>query len=83
MRLAHVREHAEVVSNPKSDEIGNTIATNPLSVSCQEVKVEGVHVKNHPLGALAIAVLPCAVTTSLLGPQIDHSASEVEWICKE
>ena len=80
MGVVDVGEHAEVVGHPESYEVGETVALEPLSVAGEEVETELVHVLNHPLGALAIAVVPCAMTTTLLWPEIYHLAREVEWV---
>ena len=75
--LVTVGHHAKVVGHPERTQIKSTVATDPTPVPCQVVVAEHVHVFNLPLEALAVLVVPCAVTTALLGPEIDHLASVI------
>lgn len=46
-----------------------------------EIVVElHIHVCDHPLEALTIAVVPGAETSSLLWPQVNHFSGEVSWV---
>lgn len=83
IRVVDVREHAQVVCHPQRDEVRDAVPSDPLSVPRQEVEVELIHVFDHPLGALAVAVVPGAVTAALLGPEVDHGAGEVERVGQE
>lgn len=40
-----------------------------------------VHILNHPPGAHAVVVVPGAMTTTFLGPQVDHLPNIVERVC--
>ena len=70
--FVRVGHHAEVVCDPNSTEVDETVSAHPLPVTCQEVEAMNVHVVDHPLEALSVVIVPGAVTTTLLGPQIDH-----------
>jgi hypothetical protein len=41
------------------------------------------HVFNHPLKALSVVVVPCAETSSLLWPQVNHLSSHVSWVSND
>lgn len=59
------------------------MALQPASVACEVVEVEHVHVLDHPLGTLTIRVVPGAVATTFLGPNVDHLSGEVERVRQE
>lgn len=75
-----VAHHTQVVGSPDSCEVHETISTHPLPVVCHVIVVEQVHVIDLPLEALLVAVVPGAVTTTLLWPQVHHLSSEIEWV---
>jgi len=52
----------------------------PLSVASEPIIVLHVHVSEHPLPALTVAVVPGAEASSFLGPDIHHLARLVDWI---
>ena len=79
--LVTVAHHAEGVGNPESTEVDGTIAAYPSPVSGQIVVIHHVHVLHHPLHALSVVIVPSAVTTALLGPQVDHLTSEIGRVC--
>lgn len=75
--LIAVAHHAECVCHPKRSEVDSAIPTHPSPVARQVVVGEHVHVLDLPLEALAVVIVPGAVTTALLGPKVNHLAGEV------
>ena len=75
--LVAVGEHTEVVCHPDSNEVGNAVSLDPLSIPTEVVEIQHVHVFNHPFHALSIVIVPGAVASSFLGPDINHFSCEV------
>ena len=80
MSLVAIREHTQIVSNPSGDHVHGTVSPEPTPVSAQVVVIENIHVFYHPLIALAIVVVPGAMTTSFLRPKVYHLSGEVSWV---
>lgn len=81
--LIAVAHHTERVRHPECSEVDSAITTHPTPVAGQVVVGEHVHVLDHPLEALTVVIVPGAVTTALLRPEVDHLAGEVSGICKD
>ena len=77
-----VGHHAEVVSRPKTDGVDGTVAAHPTPVALEVVHAEHIHVVDLPSEAVAVAIVPGAVTTALLGPQVDHLTHKVRGVRK-
>lgn len=75
-----VAEHAYAVSHPEGGEVHGSVSLEPVGVAAHEVVVELVHVLVLPSEGLSIAVVPGAVSTSFLWPQVDHLSAEVGWV---
>ena len=81
--LITVRHHAETVCHPETDKVLSTVSSLPCSHSPEVVVVLELHVVNHPGEALSIAIIPCAETSSLFRPEIDHLSGVVGWVRDE
>lgn len=75
--LVTVGHHTKTISHPETDEVLRSVSLLPGKHASKIVVILKLHVFNHPLEALSIAVIPGAETSSLLWPEINHFTSHV------
>ena len=80
MSLIAVCHHAHAVGGPQGNEVDSTVSPDPLCVALQVIVSMHIHILDHPLRTCSVVVIPCAVATSLLWPQIYHFTDVVHWV---
>ena len=58
----------------------DAIPSKVMWIISEHVIVLQLDVFYEPFGTLSVAIVPCAETSSLLWPQVDHLSSLIQWV---